>query len=187
MLNYKPEINYEDLPALEEAFTAGQITHDNIYYVISTETRYRLDHSGRGLVEMSDPAADENAKICIWWLDAHHVVAAHYQSEQSDTGQMNIPPLPGHLRMAFNSIVRGTAFDGHLIVPMTLRNIVDPDHVDDVIDSQSLKSVLYSKFVGIPFEIAHYDKIKHYAGLITTMDLAMPDLCAMREMMDGGR
>jgi hypothetical protein len=185
MLNYKPEINYEDRAALEEAFQAGQITHDNIYYVISTETRYRLDHGGKGFVEMADPNSVENRNLFIWWLDSYHVMAAHYQSEQGDTGQMNIPPIPGHLRMAFNSISRGTVFDGHLIVPMTLRNIVDPDHVDDVIDSQSLKSVLYDKFVGIPFEMAHYDKIKHYAGIITTMDLAMPDLCAMRAMLDG--
>jgi hypothetical protein len=187
MLNYKPEINYEDRAALEEAFAAGQITHDNIYHVIDVATRYRLSHEGRGFVEISDPATDENAKILIWWLDKYHVMAAHHQSEQSDTGQMNIPPMPGHIRMAFNSVSRGTAFDGHLIIPMTLRNIVDPDHVDDVIDSQSLKAFLYERFVGIPFEMTHYDKIKYYAGLITTMDLAMPNLCTMREMMAGGR
>ena len=187
MRNYKSEVNYEDQQALEEAFTAGQITHDHIYYVIQTSTRYRLDFNGKGLIEIDDPSSNENNGILIWWLDRHHVMAAHYQSEQADSGLLNLTPLPGHLRMAFNSIVERTAFDGHLIIPMTLRNIVDPDHVDDVTDSQSLKSILYSKFVGIPFEIAHYDKIKHYAGIITTMDLAMPDLTAMREMMAGTR
>ncbi|MNW12003.1 hypothetical protein D3C71_2095760 [compost metagenome] len=69
---------------------------------------------------------------------------------------------------------------------MTLRHSFDPDIVNDVDDNQSLKDILMSKYIGIPFEICHYDKIKHYAGIITTLDLRTPDLCEMRELLAVG-
>lgn len=185
-LNYKSIINFEDRDALTDAFNKGEITTDHIYHILNSGVHYRLDFGGKGFVEISDPSDPSNDTIFIWWVDQYHVMAALYQMEQGDNGQATYPPLPGHIRMALTSIRRGTAWDGHLIVPVTLRNLVDPNHVDDVQDSQCLKGVLYSKFVGIPFEMVHYDKIKHYAGIITTLDLGQPDLCWLREKLQEG-
>jgi len=182
--NYKETVNYEDLEAMQEAFNAGQITHEHIYRVMDTNTFFRLAFDGKGMVEIADPASPENDSLLIWWMDKHHVMANGYYIEQANNGQINIPFLPGHLNIAINSIHRNTAYDGKLIVPLNLRSVVDPDHVDDVTDEQSMKALLAHQFVGIPFEIAHYDKIKHYAGIITTMDLGIPDLCAIREALE---
>lgn len=181
MSNYKPTVSFEDREHLEQAFHAGQLDHEHLYRVLNIDTYYRLGPDSKGFIEVNDPNDEQNANIFIWWLDRYHTMATFFQIEKCATGENTHPALPGHLQMAVNSIHRNTVYDGHLIVPMPLRNIVDPEHVDDVVDSQSLKALLYSKFVGIPFEMVHYDKVKHYAGLITTMDLSVPDLCAMRE------
>lgn len=181
--NYKSVVNYEDHDQLTAAFNKGEVSHDHIYHVVNSGVFYRLDYSGRGFVEMSDPNDPSYDNIFIWWIDKYHLMAINWQIEQGDNGQINMPPLPGHLRMAIGQINRGTAFDGRLVVPIPMRNTVDVDHLDDVTDAQSLKAVLCNQFIGVPIEMVHYDKVKHYAGIITNMDLSQIDLCAMREKL----
>lgn len=183
MNQFKKVINFDNSRDLEEAFSKGQLSTDSLVRVLEDDIFYRLDPSGKGFIEIQDPAAPENDNIMIWWQDKIHVRWNNMLREKAQTAEVLAPVLPGAIAMALDTIHGTTVFEGQLIVPLPLRHSFDPDVVDDVVDSQSLKNILMKQFVGIPFEICHYDKIKHYAGIITTLDLREPDLDLMRDRL----
>lgn len=183
MNQFKKVINFDNRHDLEEAFSKGELSTDSLIRVLEDDTFYRLDPSGKGFIEIQDPDAEENSNIMIWWQDKIHVRWNNMLREKAQSAEVRVPVLPGAISMALDSIGTDTRFEGQMIVPLPLRHSFDPDVVNDVVDSQSLKNILMNQFVGIPFEICHYDKIKHYGGIITTLDLREPDLCLMRDRL----
>lgn len=186
MSNYKPVVVYESREHLELAWLSNKLDHEHLYRVLDIGVLYRLDSTESGFVEVDDPESPENDNFLIWWMDNVYlgVNKVLVESTLSWESVPAVPALPGHVRLIVDAISSDSVtFDGSLHIPITLRNRIDPNHVDDVVDSQSLKALLYNQFIGIPFEVVHYDKIKHYAGLITTMDLSPPDLCGLRETL----
>ncbi|MNP89101.1 hypothetical protein D3C85_15010 [compost metagenome] len=184
--HFKPVVNFETREDLENAWQKGQLKHDSLFRVLDNDVFYRLEPSGQGFIEMADPNDPVNSTLLIWWQDHVHVRWNNMVREKAASGEVNIPVFPGSVGMAIDRIGPETKFNGQFIIPLTLRHSFDPDIVNDVDDNQSLKDILMSKYIGIPFEICHYDKIKHYAGIITTLDLRTPDLCEMRELLAVG-
>lgn len=182
---FKPIVRFETRADLEAAWAAQQVSSNQLFMVVEDDTFYRC-HEGNGLVEITDPNSPSNDNVYIWWQDKVHVRWNNMLRDKAGHELPDMPVLPGNLGMCLNMINDSIQFDGHFIVPLTLRAHFDPDILLDVVDSQSLKDILQSRFIGIPFEICHYDKVKHYGGIITTQDLRVPDLCAMRETLASG-
>lgn len=182
---FKPVVRFETRADLESAWTAKQVSSEQLFQVVEDDTFYRC-HEGNGLVEITDPNSPTNDNVYIWWQDKIHVRWNNLLRDKAGHDLPDQPVLPGNLAMSLDMINESTLFDGHFIVPLTLRAHFDPDILLDVLDSQALKDILQNQFIGIPFEACHYTKVRAYSGIITTQDLRKPNLEALRETLSVG-
>ena len=123
-----------------------------------------------------------NTKL-IWWLDRVNAMSSEYVLEQAQSANVNTPVLPGHLQMALSAVMREDRWRGQLIVPVTMSGEIDTLLLDHIADEPTLTQILGHGFIGIPFEIIHYDTVKQYSGIITTTDLKFPDVCEIRSFL----
>lgn len=184
MSNFKPVITFKGNDDLKKAWVEGSISDENLYKTEDTGRYFRYDPDEEMLVEITEPEAEESQGVLIWWLSRWDVRTAQNLIEMIGDSD-RIPPLPGIVQTIIFQIGAGQEFSGQLIVPAHLRHRVDPDTVDDVRDDQSIKEILRDGFIGVPFEVYHYDAIRRWPGLITTMSLSYASPTQVQAQLDG--
>jgi hypothetical protein len=175
-------IEFESRAELDLAFRDGKLFADEIFHTKRDDRHWKLDITGRGFVEVN---GHEETHLLIWWMNNWGLMATFSIMEQADGGNQAFPILPGHLKMALRQAERTERYVGQLIPPVTLGAVVDTELLEDVQGEDTLKTIFSNGYFGIPFEIAHYDAVKKYAGIVTTPELKVPDLCALREQLKG--
>ncbi len=173
-------IKFESRAALDLAFLDGKLHADEIFHTERDNRYWKLDITGRGFVETK---GHEETHIFVWWMNNWALMGSLFIMEAADRGEGNFPVLPGHLKMALRQAENTPFYNGQLIPPVTLSAIVDTELLADVEGEDTLRTILENGYFGVPFEITHYDTVKKYAGIITTPELKVPDLCALREQL----
>jgi len=168
---------------LDDAFHAGNLKSDEVFHVESDQSSWMLDISGAGFVATEYPV--DQSHYLIWWMNNWGLMATFSIMEEADGGNPNFSVLPGHLKLALRQAENTKRYHGQLIAPVTLRSVIDPELLQDIKDEPTLQDILTNGHFGIPFELAHFDTVKKYAGIITTPELKVPDLCALREQLKG--
>ncbi len=123
-----------------------------------------------------------NTKL-IWWLDRINLMGTEAVLEEAQSGTVNTPVLPGHLQMALRALRREEHWTGQLVIPVTMGGDIDPLLIDGITDEATLTQILGHGFIGIPFEMTHYDTVKQYCGIITTEQLKFPNICEIRSLL----